>query len=133
MAVAIANPTIRVNDETVSVVPNSVTVKLGGGETNVRASSAGGNSIETVHTSNAESKIGAVNFDIFNTPEMVRKVSAWQASTGGNTIQVIGNLPNGTSISLSMQTVSLTNDPDLELSADGVTSLEFMGDPLQVG
>ena len=133
MAVAIANPTIRFNDETISVVPNSVMVKMGFGETNVRAASAGGNSIETVHTSNAETKISGVNFDIYNTPELIRKFAAWKANIGGNTVQVIGNLPSGDAFSVSLSTASITNDPEFELSADGVTSIETMGDPAQIG
>jgi len=133
MAIAIANPTVRVNDETISIVPNSVTVKLGAGETNVRAASSGGGAIESVHTSDAESKIAGVNFDIYNTPEMLRKISGWKNAIGALTVQVVGTVPGGATFSVAMANVSLTNDPDIELSADGVTSLEFMGDPAQVG
>jgi hypothetical protein len=133
MAIAIANPTVRVNDETISIVPNSLTVKLGLGETNVRAASSGGGSVESVHTSDAETKISGVNFDIYNTPEMLRKISGWKNNIGGLTVQVVGTVPGGATFSVAMANVSLTNDPDLELAADGVTSLEFMGDPAQVG
>ena len=133
MAIAIANPTVRVNDETIPVVPNSVKVKLGTGETNVRAASSGGGAIESVHTSDAESKISGAYFDIYNTPEMLRKISVWKTDIGALTVQVVGTVPGGATFSVAMANVSLTNDPDIELSADGVTSLEFMGDPAQVG
>ena len=132
MAIAIANPTVRVNDETISIVPNSLAVVTGGGEVNVRAASSGGGAVETVHTSDAESKISAVSFDIFNTLEMSRKIAAWQSAIGALTVQIIGRVPNG-SLTISMANVSLTNDPERNLTADGVTSLEFKGDPAQVG
>lgn len=133
MAIAIANPSVRINDETISIVPNSLTVVQGLGETKVRAASAGGNSIETVHTSDAESKISSVKFDVYNTPEVLSKIPAWKNAIGSNTVQVVGNLPNGAAFSVAMANVSLTNDPEMELSADGKTSLEFMGDPAQLG
>lgn len=132
MAIAIANPTVRVNDETIAIVPNSLTAVLGGGEVNVRTASSGGGAVETVHTSDAESKISAVNFDIYNTPEMLRKISGWKNAIGALTVQVVGKVPSG-SFSMALANVSLTNDPEIGLSADGVTSLEFKGDPAQVG
>ena len=133
MALAIANPTIRINDETISIVPNSCVVVGGFGETNVRAASAGGNEIESVHTSNAESKIGGVNFDVYNTAEYLKKIPSWKDAIGSNTVQVIGNLADGSSFSQSFRNVSLVNDPEEALSADGVTSLEWKGDPVTQG
>lgn len=133
MAIAIANPTIRVNDETIAIVPNSVTVQMGFGETNVRAASSGGNSIETVHTSDAESKISMLSFDVYNTPEMIRKFSTWKNDVGANTAQVVGNLPGGAQFNVSMANVSIVNDPEFELGADSVTSIEMKGDPAQIG
>lgn len=133
MALAIANPTIRVNDETISIVPNSVNVIGGYGETNIRAASAGGSEIETIHTVNAESKIGSVTFEIYNTPEYISKIAGWKNAVGSNTIQVIGNLADGSAFSQSFRTMSLMNDPEQALSADGTTSLEWKGNPVTQG
>ena len=133
MAIAISNPSIRINDETISIVPNSVMVTLGGGEVNSRAASAGGNAIEIVHSSNAETKVGKINFDVYPTPDAISKITTWQRSIGANTAQVVGNLSDGSQFSLTMDTASLINDPELELSADGVISLEFSGAPVAFG
>ena len=127
MVQALSNPSVRINNDTIYIVPNTFSPTLGGGEINVRAASAGGNSVEPVHTSNAETKISTWTFDIYSTPENIKSVRAWQDSIGTNVVSGIETLADGSSVSLSLTTASLVNDPELGLSADGVISLEFKG------
>jgi hypothetical protein len=133
MAQAFANPTIRVNDITLAIVPNTVVTMGGDGETNVRAASAGGNSIETIHTSNAESKIGSCNFSVYPTPGIERSLRAWKDNIGGNVVSLIERFSDGTTSSETFETASLINDPEKEKSSDGVIALEFKGNPSSLG
>lgn len=133
MVQSLSNPAVRINDDTIAIVPNTFNPTLGGGEVNVRSASSGGNSIESVHTSNAETKISTWTFEIYPTPENIRNVSGWQNAIGQNTVAAIETLGNGTSISLSLTGASLANDPELNLSADGTISLEFKGNQTVIG
>jgi len=133
MVQALSNPAVRVNDETIAIVPNTFNPTLGGGEVNVRSASSGGNSIDTVHTSNAETKISTWMFDVYSTPDNIKSIQTWQRSIGENTVAAIETLGEGSSLSLSLTQASLVNDPELNLSADGVISLEFKGAQTIVG
>lgn len=133
MTQSLSNPAVRINDATIAIVPNTFNPTLGGGEINVRAASSGGNSIETVHSSNAETKLSTWMFEIYPTPENIRNVREWQNNIGLNTVAAIETLVDGQSISLSLTTASLINDPELNLSSDGTISLEFKGAQTVVG
>lgn len=133
MTQSLSNPSVRINDATIAIVPNTFVTNLGGGEINVRAASSGGNSIETVHSANAETKIGKMMFEIYPTPENVRSIREWQNNIGLNTVAAIETLVGGESLSLSLTQVSLINDPDLNMSSDGTIALEFVGAQVVVG
>lgn len=133
MAQAFSNPACRINDVTISIVPNSVVSVGGDGETNVRAASAGGDSIETVHTADAESKIGKMMFDIYPTSANEQEIRTWKNNIGQNTVSLVESFSDGTSASESLVTASLINDPEKNKSADGVISLEFSGNPTTLG
>lgn len=120
----LANPTIEVNDAAIGIVPNSVSFKTGKGDVNIRAQSAGGNSIDVIRTENAETKISMVKFKLYNTRTNVQLMRDWQDSTTGNTI----NLSDGDFIE-SFREMFVTTDPEVALGADGELEVEFMGRP----
>lgn len=130
---AFSNPTVRINDITFSIVPNSVKSSGGLGETKVRAASAGGNSITTVHTSDAETKIGKMMFDLFVTKQDEAQLSIIHNNIGNNTVSLVEVFSNGETASETLPNCSLINDPEKEKSADGKMSLEFEGDPTVIG
>jgi len=119
-------PGISVNNIPISIVPNSYKYKLGKGETTVRAASSGGGAVQSVHTEDAEGKIGMMSFSMYVTEKTEESVSSWKDNVGNNFInaQQPGSAPR------NMGNASMTNDPDFEASADGVVEIEFQGDPL---
>ena len=122
----LANPTIEVNDAVIGIIPNSCSYKAGKGDINIRAQSAGGNSIDVVKTENAETKISMVKFKLFNTKTNSEQVKTWQDSVNGNTI----NLSDGDFIQAFREMFVIT-DPELMLGADGEIEVEFNGRPSQ--
>lgn len=124
---ALSNPTIQVNDETISIVPNSLTYTRGRGDVSVRAQSAGGNSVETVVTENAETKISMVKFSLYLTDTNLEFISNWQDTrySGGSTIRFS---ERGSASPLSFTGMNITTDPEYSVGADGVVEVEFMGD-----
>lgn len=124
--IALSVPGPSVNDVPIQIVPNSFKHRLGKGETKVRFGSTGGGGGKTVHTEDAESKIGMFSWEMYVTTETQELVSGWKNNLGNNAVaaQQPGLPP------LSGSNMSMTNDPDFEDNADGVVEIVFEGDPL---
>lgn len=130
MSITLSVPSVIVNNQTIAIVPNSFTYNGGEGEINVRAASGGGNTIESVHSVNAENKIGKCKFDVYLTPDVDSLIRSWKNQVGQNNIQFVQRLSGGGNMTRSMSRMSLTNDVERAASSDGVVSLEFAGDPM---
>lgn len=126
--VALSVPEILVNDEKISIVPNSFTYDKGEAEINVRAASTGNGASESVHTVNAESAISEPMFSLFVTNENDERIRDWKENIGSNVLKAIQRVPGGRDIVLTFPGQSLTNKPTREASADGVLACEFKGD-----
>lgn len=123
---ALSVPGVSVNNTPISIVPNSYKFTRGDGETTVRAASSGGGGVVSVHTEDAESKIGKMSWEMYVTPETIELIAGWKAGIGENFVsaQQVGITP------ISGSNMSMTNDPDFEASADGKVEVMFEGDPL---
>lgn len=130
MSITLSVPSVIVNNETIAIVPNSFSYDGGEGEINVRAASGGGNNIESVHSVNAENKIGNCKFDVYLTPDMDSKVRSWKNQVGQNNIQFVQRISGGGNVTRSFSRMSLINQVERNASSDGVVSLEFAGDPM---
>lgn len=126
MNTALSVPGISVNNAPILIVPNSFKSVLGKGETKVRAASSGGGGVQSIHTEDAEGKIGKMSWEMYNTPDNQKSINSWKENLGQNFISAA---QSGIS-PLSGQHMSMINDPDFEGSADGKVIVEFCGDPL---
>ncbi len=128
MANALSNPVVQVNDQTISIIPNSLSYKRGAGDVNVRAQSAGGDSVEAVITENAETKLGMVKFTLSVTDTNMEYVQTWHDNkfNGGNTIRISSRT---ISTPLSFTNMNITTEPEFSVGADGSVEVEFMGEP----
>jgi hypothetical protein len=129
MSRALSNPTTYVDNVPVAIVPNSFKFKLGKGTVKVRAASVGGGSVESVHTEDAEAKIGMIKFSLYVTGDNIASVNTWKSSAtiGGHVVQGIDSVTNKPIV---LQSASMVNDPDFEASADGKVEVEFEGNPI---
>jgi len=125
MAIQFSNGSVIVNNVPVAIMPNSLKIVDGSGEIKVRAMSAGGGAIETVHTEDVESKIGKISFELAVTDENRAISRLWKANIGSNVIVVVQEGLNP----IVLQTASMVNDPEWEATADGKASIEFQGNP----
>ena len=126
--VALSVPEILVNDEKISIVPNSFTYDKGEAEINVRSASTGNGASESIHTVNAETAISEPMFSVYVTNENDERIRRWKEDIGNNIIKAVQRVANGSDIVLTFPGQSLTNKPSREAAADGVTALEFKGD-----
>lgn len=127
MTGALSNPTIEVNDQTIAIVPNSTSYKVGAGDVNVRTQSSGGGSTSTVITEDAETRISMVKFSLYVTDANAALIRGWQENrySGGNTIKLS---QRGLDVPLAFINMHVTTDPEYTVSADGTVEIEFMGD-----
>jgi hypothetical protein len=98
----------------------------------VRSASAGGKTVKSVHSENAEDKIGKCSFDMYLTSDLDSKIAELKENIGANSIKAFQRLPDGSSSPVSYDNMSLVNDVDREASADGTTTFEFEGDPMAI-
>lgn len=126
MSIALSVPGLTVNNDPIAIVPGTFSFKGGQGETTVRAASTGGGGITTVHTVDAETKIGVMKWEMYVTDDNVTLINTWKKNTAENFIsaQQEGTDP------YSMSNASMINDPDFKASTDGTVEVEFHGDPL---
>lgn len=122
---AISTPSLIINNLPVGIVPNSLKYTEGLGEQSMRTQSAGGGSVQVVYSTNAESFMSKISFQLINTAENMELAKRWKTNLNQNAISVIDQY---TAFTRNFANMALTNDYELELGADGVISLEFMGD-----
>jgi len=126
MAKTLSNPTVEVNDDTIAIIPNSLTYKEGQGDRKVKAESAGGNSISTVVTVDAETKISDCKFKLYNTADNLNKIKEWMAEDEGVTISLSED-----DVTVSFNNMVVTTEPERAVGADGELEIEFMGPPVE--
>jgi hypothetical protein len=123
MSKRITSPTITVNNYTVGIQPNTGTYREGKGEQTV-STAAAGNTIDTIYSDNAESKMSFVSFELPTTAENIELARSWKSNEDNNLISLVD-----TGVTRTFQKMALTNDYDVNLSSDGTIALEFMGLP----
>jgi hypothetical protein len=126
----LSTPGVVINNNPYKIVPNSLVYDGGEGETGVRSASTGGGSSTSVHSENAETKISYCKFDIYLLAGVDADIARWKENTGSNEIKVLQRTASGESTTLSFDNMSLAPAVERQASADGVTSLEFKGDPM---
>jgi len=123
MPIALANPTVLINNLSVAIVPNSCTYTEGKGEQSVRVQSAGGGSVQSVLSNDIETNLSMVKFDMSATAENIETILTWKNNANANVISISGN-----GLTRSFANAALTNDYEVSLGSDSVISLEFKAD-----
>jgi hypothetical protein len=124
--IALSVPAISVNTIPIFIIPNSFKYTNGYGEVKVRSASGGGGASKSVHSENAEKKIGKMSFEMYNTVDALAYLPLWKLNTGSN---MLGGIQKYVP-PVSMSNASLINDPEIDASADGKLKCEFEGDPI---
>lgn len=84
----LTNPTIMVNGQAVSYVPNSFAHKNGYGSRNVRTETTGPGQVSQVITEDVESQKGYVKFTLNSTTENFDYYDQWLQNIDANAIEV---------------------------------------------
>lgn len=121
----LSNPSIEINDVSISIKPNSVMFKDGKGNKTVRAASAGGDSITLVVTDDATTKISSLSFVLFNTEQNVGYKRQWQGLADGATARLVDG-----GFNTVFREMHVTDDPEVALGAEGEMTVAFKGLPV---
>lgn len=125
MPVGITDGQIKINNEIIAIVPNSVERRYGRGEITVKTQTAGNGVVDTVHTLNNETAKSFFKCSLRVLPGYISKVDEWKINIGMNTIEYFT-----ADIKETYEHCSVINDVTFPDSNDGVISIEFEGDPL---
>lgn len=124
MSRTLANPVVEVNNAIIAIVPNSFSFKSGKGNKTLRPQSAGGNSIQTIVTIDAETKKSMVKFSLITTKQNDEYKDAWQDAVDG----VLINASDG-DWAKTFRKMHIIEDPETSTGAEGVTEISFEGQP----
>lgn len=123
MTSRIGNPVLRVNNEPFPIVPNSFKFTEGDGETTVETQTIG-NDVEIVTSDSGEDKMTTFSFDVMNTEDNIKRLRGIKKNPGNN----VFDYSEG-SFSRVVQSASITNNYEIELSATGKATIECKGAP----
>lgn len=124
---ALSVPAVIVNNETMKIIPGSLTYNGGEPAVNVRAVSAGGNNTTTVHGVDASTGVGMVKFTMATTPDMDGLIAEWKEQVAGNSIEFVERV-GAENVKRSFRNMSLINEVERSTGPDGTIELEFKGD-----
>lgn len=125
-SIAIATPSIIVNNLPTYFKPNTLKYTEGLGEQNMRTQSAGGGIVDVIYSDNAESKMSMVSFEIMNTAENIELLRGWKVGLNQNAISIVDN---SSGFTRNFANMAVTNNYEVNLGADTSISVEFRGDP----
>lgn len=84
----LTNPTIMVNGNAVSYVPNSFTYKDGYGSRTTRTETTGAGNVSQVITEDVETQVGYVKFTLNSTTENIADYDTWLQNIDANAIEL---------------------------------------------
>lgn len=120
----ITDPEVRVNNETYQLVPNSLTMVRGLGESEVKAQSIGNGQVENIFAENVETKVGKIKFSLYTTDFNIdTKIPQLKENRNRNTVSLADE-----DFTVVMKNAALVSDPEHVFSNDGQVELEFMGE-----
>jgi hypothetical protein len=130
MSTGIFNSQLVINNIAIAYMPNTLSYTEGFGEANMRTESAGGATTQLIFTRNLETALSSIKFSLSNTPESAELVRVWKINENNNSITLSAKNvgANGAqTFNRNFRECAVTNDPEINLSVDGVIQVEFKG------
>lgn len=120
--IALANPTIVINNLHIGVVPNETTYTEGFGEQKMRVRSGGAGAIESVYTNDVETNLSMVKFQIYSDTPYLELARGWKALLNANIISITDD-----DFSRHLIDAAVTNNYEVGLGASSTVELEWHG------
>jgi len=124
----VSSATVQINGTTISIVPNSLRITDGVGQTTVRAMSNGGNSVTLVTSQDVSTKVAKINFEVVFTPDIRDFIREVQQNRDENICRIFDNDPE-LNVQDDFAQFTITNDIEWAYSADGTCAIEASASP----
>jgi len=129
MKKALSVMSVILNNEPISIVPNSLEYEGGEAEVIVENATTGGGRNESVHMEDASTAIGKVKFQMYNTRELDQLIAECKSQTGGNVVQLVERVQNQ-NVVRTFKGQSLVNKVARKAGSDAKVPFEFEGDQM---
>lgn len=127
---SIANPVVTVNGASVAVVPNSTKFDEGKPKKNIRAAAVG-SLVTQDFSQDIEEAFSKFSFTLLPSAANINLVKSWQDLNNTNLVTITGTelvLGAGQQLIRTFNNATVTNQPEINLGADGVIEVEWMSD-----
>lgn len=128
MSVQITDPLVTVNNDSVGIVPNSLTYTEGKGEQSIMAASLGGDQTDQVYAHNIESNFATIKFEMYSTVENIAKADQWKSLRNTNVVQITASNADG-NLTRSFTQAAILNDYEVNLGTEANIAVEFKSNP----
>ena len=125
----LSNPLVLLNGESYSIVPNSLSVKIGRGTKSMKTEAAG-TVLNAVYSDNLEDAVSEVTFSLYTTTENINNLEVVRDAANANTLELVLTSVDGDSLNLTMTNAAITNEPEINFKSEGQTQYIFQGDQL---
>lgn len=125
----ISDAQITVDNETIGWEPNTASLIDGEGEVDVSGVVIGPGKTEIIISTNPETAVGQMMFEIPTTKANMDFVRQWKRTPGEHVIKLVAKTPDGT-LTRTMTSASLANDPEQNIGNDGAIPLEWKGNKI---
>ena len=126
MGTQIADAVITVNNDTVGIVPNTLTFNEGFGEQSILPVSDGGGRVSQVFANNLETNFARLSFSVRTTTDNIEKARSWKIAGNTNVVIIAGEDADGNDFIRTFTQAALTQDYDVQVQAEGTIDVEFM-------
>lgn len=127
MGSRLTNLVVEVNNNQIGIVANTLRYTRGAGGRTVEGVSEGNGKISQIFGQDVAEAKGRVMFDVHTTVENDSLVDEWLRLLNGNVVTLSGRDKEGNDVQISFTQMTIINDPEFGVAADGVISLEWEG------
>ncbi len=127
---SITNPEVVINGSPVAIVPNSCKFDEGQPKKNIRAAAVGDTLVQDF-SQNIEEAFSKFSFQLLPSVDNINLVKALQVLNNTNLVTITGTetvLGAEKQLIRTFNNATITNQPEVNLGADGIIEVEWMSD-----
>lgn len=129
LEIVLVNASVEVDDETVTIEGDSLSLKEGQGGDSVKAASRGSR-VVIVASKDITTRVGMIKFEMPASIASMNLARDIKARGPGRVVRISGTDEQGNVLGRTMTQGVMTNDPEKAIQNEGKVALEFSGAPL---
>jgi len=130
MANQLNNVAILVNNDVIAYEANTLSYHDGIGEYSVRNAVVGGGQTEQIFSEDLSTRFGMVKFSLPSTEDTATLIREWKFNINNNVVELQSST-GGAQFTRIFTQASILDNPELNMSTDGVVEVTFNTNPAQ--